>query len=224
MEINQTIEDYLRSIYRVEIRDGKASNAALARELNISSAAITDMVRRLADGGLLEYAPYQGATLTRSGHEVAIDVTRRHRLWEVFLIRHLGYEWDQVHELADQLEHIRSDSLIDRLDAFLGHPAYDPHGDPIPSKDGVVAKRALVKLLAMKPGERGIVARVSDEYPELLRYASSLGLAINSRVCVVERIEFDGSIRILTDSGAGAVVSEKLADSVFVELDGERQQ
>jgi DtxR family Mn-dependent transcriptional regulator len=214
--INHTVEDYLRSIYRVETRDGKATNAMLARELNISSAAVTDMVRRLAEQGLLKYAKYQGAKLTSSGRTIAVEVTRRHRLWEVFLIKHLGYEWDEVHDLADKLEHIRSEKLTDRLDDFLGNPTHDPHGDPIPDKQGVIPKRTLVALAELEPGQSGTVGRVSDEYPELLRYASSLGLAIDAHVTVLEKIEFDCSTRIATEGGE-SVVSEKLSNSVFVE-------
>lgn len=216
IEVNQTIEDYLRAIYRVEEREGKVPNAALARELGVSAAAVTEMVRKLADSGLLRYKKYQGAALTPEGRTAALATTRRHRLWEVFLIAHLNFEWDQVHALADQLEHITSDELIDRLDAFLGNPTHDPHGDPIPTKDGRIPKRDLVPIAAMEPGGSGTVARVSDEYPELLRYAASLGLAIHTQITVLERIAFDGSVR-LSAGGRESVISEKLAESVFVE-------
>lgn len=215
-EINQTIEDYLRATYRVEEREGKVSNAALARELGVSGAAVTEMVRKLADAGLLRYKKYQGASLTRDGRKAAIETTRRHRLWEVFLIEHLDFEWDQVHALADQLEHINSTELVDRLDDFLGNPSHDPHGDPIPTKEGLIPERNLVSIAAMEPGEAGVVQRVSDEYPELLRYAASLGLAIRTRIKVLERIAFDGSVRLEADNRE-SVISEKLAESVFVE-------
>ena len=215
-DINHTVEDYLRSIYRVQERDGRASTTALARELEISSAAVTEMVRRLADLGLLEYQRYQGAVLTPLGMEHAVTVTRRHRLWEVFLIERLGFGWDQVHEIADALEHVASEDLVDRLDEYLGHPTHDPHGDPIPTREGVVPRRALVALAELDVGECGTVERVSDEFPELLRYASSLGLSIKASVRVLERIAFDGSIRVATNE-VPAVISSKLASSVFVE-------
>ena len=215
IEVNQTVEDYLRSLYRVVEREGKASNAALAKELNITSSAVTEMARRLADGGFLTYQKYQDLKLTRSGTRVALNITRRHRLWEVFLIRHLGFGWDEVHELADQLEHIGSEELIDRLDAFLGHPTHDPHGDPIPNKKGEMITQPLVPLAQLGPGASGTVARVSDEFPELLRYASSLGLAIQAEVTVTERIAFDGSVRLIAN-GQESVVSDKLAHSVFI--------
>jgi len=222
IEVNQTVEDYLRSMYRLESRDGKASNAALAKELAISSSAVTEMARRLADGGLLSYQKYQGLKLTKSGREVAVTITRRHRLWEVFLIQHLGFEWDEVHELADKLEHIGSEELVDRLEKFLGFPTHDPHGDPIPNKKGEIPNRPLVPLAQLEPGDTGVVARVSDEFPELLRYASSLGLSIAAEVRVVEKIAFDSSVRI-SANGRDAVVSEKLANSVFLQLPEKRR-
>jgi DtxR family Mn-dependent transcriptional regulator len=216
LDINHTVEDYLRSIYRVQERDGRASTTALARELVISSAAVTEMVRRLADLGLIEYQRYQGATLTPLGMEHAVRVTRRHRLWEVFLINRLGFGWDEVHEIADALEHVASDVLVDRLDAYLGCPTHDPHGDPIPTREGVMPRRALVPISELSPGEGGTVERVSDEFPELLRYASSVGLSIKARIRVLERIAFDGSVRLEADS-VTSVISQKLANSVFVE-------
>jgi len=222
IEVNQTIEDYLRSMYRLEARDGKTSNTALAKELDISSSAVTEMARRLAEGGLLSYQKYQGLKLTKAGRDVAVSVTRRHRLWEVFLIQHLGFEWDEVHELADQLEHIGSEELVDRLEKFLGYPTHDPHGDPIPNKKGEIPTRPLVPLAQLGPGDTGVVARVSDEFPELLRYASSLGLSIAAEVRVVERIAFDSSVRLVAN-GREAVVSEKLANSVFLQLPEKRR-
>lgn len=216
IEVNHTVENYLRSLYRLESRDGTTTNAALAKDLAISSSAVTEMARRLSDGGLLSYRKYQGLRLTKAGRDLAVNVTRRHRLWEVFLIQHLGFEWDQVHDLADELEHIGDEQLIDRLEQFLGHPTHDPHGDPIPNKKGEIPVRPLVALALLEPGKRGTVARVSDEYPELLRYASSLGLSIGVEVTIVERIAFDGSLRLLAD-GRESVVSDKLANSVYVE-------
>lgn len=222
-EVNATVEDYLRSLYRLESRNGKASNAELAKDLNVSAAAVTDMVRRLADQGLLEYRRYHGPKLTKAGFEIATGITRRHRLWEVFLIKYLGFAWDQVHALADELEHISSVDLVDRLDQFLGFPTHDPHGDPIPTKEGVVPKSSLVAIDDLEPGESGVIERVSDEFPELLRYASSLGLSIKTPVDVIERISFDGSVRLVAN-GREAVISEKLAQSVFVDRIGGKER
>ncbi|MEP7217752.1 MAG: metal-dependent transcriptional regulator [Bacteroidota bacterium] len=209
------MEDYLRSLYRLEARDGEASNAALAKELNITSSAVTEMARRLAEGGFLSYQKYHGLKLTKEGRDVAVRITRRHRLWEVFLIRDLGFSWDEVHDLADQFEHIGTDDLIDRLEAFLGHPTHDPHGDPIPDRDGRILDRPLIPLSQLEAGETGTVERVSDEFPELLRYASSLGLAIKAEVKVIEKIAFDASVRMVAN-GRESMVSEKLANSVFI--------
>lgn len=215
-DINQTVEDYLRSVFRLESRDGKASNTALAKELNITAAAVTDMLRRLSEHGLLTYAKYQGSVLTPEGRAIATNITRRHRLWEVFLITHLGFRWDEVHDLADQLEHITSTELVDRLEEFLGFPKYDPHGDPIPSREGIIPMIQLMPLSQLEIREKGIVSRVSDDHPELLRYASSVGLSIGAQIEVTEKIDFDSSVRIVT-GGREAVISAKLADSVFIE-------
>lgn len=215
IEVNHTVEDYLRSVYRLEVRDNRVSNAALARELGISSAAVTEMLRRLSEQGLVDYRKYQETRLTDAGRTIAMSITRRHRLWEVFLIENLGFAWDEVHEIADELEHVSSDSLIERLDSFLGHPTHDPHGDPIPNADGSMPKFSLLPLSELQPGEEGIVERVSDEFPELLRYAASLGLSIRTRVTVLERVAFDSSTRLLAN-GRESMVSEKLAQSVFV--------
>ncbi len=217
MNINPTTEDYLRSLYKLENRDLKATNAALAKELNVTSAAVTDMLRKLDELGLVSYQKYKGVTLTKSGLAIATRITRRHRLWEVFLIQHLRFAWDEVHDLADQLEHIRSDELTDRLDEFLGHPQHDPHGDPIPTRDGVVSVRTLTPIGQLQPGEEGTVQRVSDEFPELLRYAVMVGLSLGSHIKAIERIQFDGSVRLTAD-GRESVISAKLAESVFVQL------
>ncbi len=219
-ELNNTTEDYLRAIFRLEERDGVATTAELSRELGISAPAASEMVRKMASQKLVQYRKYRGATLTKRGREEALMITRRHRLWEVFLIRHLGFAWDQVHDHADRLEHVGAPELIDRLDEFLGHPSHDPHGDPIPAADGSMPVRHLVTIGEMGVDAEGTIRRVSDEFPELLRYAASLGLHIGSEVRVIERITFDGSVRLLTD-GREVVVSEKLAASVSVEPMGE---
>jgi DtxR family Mn-dependent transcriptional regulator len=146
----------------------------------------------------------------------AVDLTRRHRLWEVFLIERLGFEWDEVHAIADELEHVGSGDMIDRLEAYLGNPTHDPHGDVIPRRDGTVRRRSLVAVSALSAGEGGVIARVQDEIPELLRYASTLGLEIGTKLAVLERIEFDGSVRVAAGRGE-AVISGKLAESIWLE-------
>lgn len=216
IEINQTVEDYLRSLYRIQQREGKVLNLTLARDLGITPSAVTEMARKLGTAGLVRYRRYEGLTLTEQGMRMALGITRRHRLWEVFLIDHLGFSWDEVHELADHLEHIGSSQLVDRLERFLGYPTHDPHGDPIPTRDGKIVDEKLIPLVDMEPGEAGKVRRVNDEVPELLRYASSLGLGIGADVVVLERIAFDSSLRVDTD-GKESVVSEKLANRVFIE-------
>lgn len=215
---NTTTEDYLRAVYRLEERDGVATTAELASELAISAPAASEMIRKLSDQKLVRYRKYKGATLTKQGRDEALMITRRHRLWEVFLIDHLDFAWDQVHDYADRLEHVRSAQLTDRLDKFLGYPSHDPHGDPIPGPDGSIVERDLVSIEGMATGSTGTVRRVSDEYPELLRYAASLGLRIGASVKILDRITFDNSVRLTTDN-AEVVISHKLATSISIELD-----
>ena len=215
-ELNTTTEDYLRAVYRLEERDGVATTAELASELAISAPAASEMIRKLSDQKLLSYRKYKGAKLTKRGREEALMITRRHRLWEVFLIEYLDFAWDQVHDHADRLEHVRSAQLTDRLEKFLGYPSHDPHGDPIPGPDGSIVERDLVTIDELLPEESGIVRRVSDEFPELLRYAASLGLRIGTSITVLDRIEFDNSVRLQAADSA-VVISDKLASSISIE-------
>ena len=215
--INATTEDYLRALFRIETFAGRVSTTDLAREAGVSAPAASEMLAKMADAGLVEHVKYKGATLSEAGRRHAILVTRRHRLWEVFLIEHLGFAWDEVHEHAHHLERIGSSALVDRLDAFLGHPTHDPHGDPIPGPDGSFPETSLLRLADLPVGTRGIVRRVSDASPEILRYASSLGLLIGEELRVLEHVSFDNGLRIQLGDNA-IIVSEKLAAQISMEL------
>jgi len=215
MIFNKTIEDYLRAVYRVRERDGEVANLALARELGVTPAAASEMARRLAEADLLRVERYRGVELTAAGERAAVAITRRHRLWEVFLIHTLGFAWDEVHNLADELEHIGDERLVDRLEVFLGVPEHDPHGDPIPRRGEKMPPRSDRAVADIAPGEWATVARVSDEHADLLRYAASLGLRPGAQIAILEQIAFDGSVRLRTEQGE-AVVSAAVARSVFV--------
>lgn len=216
-DLNVTSEDYLRAFYRLEEVEGRVSTTDLARELDVSAPAVSEMITKMAETGLVDHVKYKGARLSDEGRHLALMVTRRHRLWEVFLIEHLGFAWDEVHEHAHHLEHIGSAELVDRLDDFLGRPSHDPHGDPIPGRDGSLPSDDLHRLSTVRSGSTCIVRRVSDEHPEVLRYAASLGLSIGATLRISERIEFDGSLRLLVD-GHERVVGEKLGGHIWVEL------
>ncbi len=174
------------------------------------------MVKRLAEDGSVVYIPYKGVELTKKGRKKAVRIIRRHRLWELFLVRVLKYRWDEIHEEAERLEHITSDKLEQRLDELLGHPKIDPHGDAIPTTDGVVHGEDALSLTDVIAGSRVIVRRVSDEDPEILKYAARLGITLNKRLTVMEKVVFDGSLRV-DIGGKERFVSSRLAQTIFVE-------
>lgn len=179
-----TVENYLKAALQIAIRDDVdwISTGQLAIALQVSPGTVTSMLKTLADSGLAEYRPYEGAKLTREGRSLALRMLRRHRLLELFLVRTLDLSWDQVHEEAENMEHAVSDMLIDRIDEFLGHPAADPHGDPIPAADGKMRTDGseCIPLSSVEPGSDVSVARVTNQDPEFLRFLADSGLMIGS--------------------------------------------
>lgn len=202
------VDDYIKAIYAVYERgEGPASTTALAKRLGVGASSVSGMLRKLTDQGLVEHRPYGGVRLTDDGTRAALDVLRRHRLLETYLVRELGYGWDEVHDEAEVLEHAVSDRMIDRIDAKLGFPERDPHGDPIPSADGSVPTPPARQLSDYQDGESGRVARISDADPAMLRYFDSVGIALDTDITVIERRDFAGtvSIRLGTDPATGNV-------------------
>lgn len=214
-------ENYLKAIFKISEKEGKsASTNAIASEMQTTAASVTDMLRRLAEKNLIDYAKYRGVQLTEEGGRVATALIRKHRLWEVFLMEKLGFAWDEVHELAEQLEHVQGNTLVERLDVFLGHPRFDPHGDPIPDAQGRWAFRPQVLLSQMKPGDAGTVTGVNDHSAAFLQYLDQLGIALGVRLELLERIPFDQSVRIRTPEGAERTLSEKVGQNLFLVLEG----
>jgi DtxR family Mn-dependent transcriptional regulator len=214
---NQSTEDYLKGIYQLRRRTGAAvSTSDLARHLKIGDGSVTDMLKRLSSKKLLHYVPYKGVTLTEEGTKLAMKTIRRHRLWEMFLVRHLGYSWDEVHEEAERLEHVTSVELEKRLDRALGSPSADPHGDPIPTPEGELTEFLHKSLAECREGGRYRIARVSDESPEALQYLRKLGLTLNKRITVRQLIRFDGSVTVEWNKRE-LVLSAVLARNIFVE-------
>ncbi len=209
-------ENYLKNICKLQETEGRVSTSLLSEKLGISAASVTEMIKRLADDGLLKYTPYRGVELTEKGRKRALRIIRRHRLWELFLVEVLKYGWDEIDEEAERLEHITSEKLEQRLDAALGHPRIDPHGHEIPTAEGNLEGQNHLQLSAVEPGKTVTVARVSDEKPEILQYATKLGIALRKKIEVKERIDFDGSIIVQID-GKEQYISSKLAGSIFVE-------
>ncbi len=173
---SRAVEDYLKAVYKLQQLASSVSTTALAEELGRSAASVTNMVKGLAERGLLEHVPYHGVRLTPSGELSALRIIRRHRVLELYLIEKLDYTWDNVHDEAERLEHAASDRLIDRMARALGEPSFDPHGSPIPTREGEMAERAVTPLTEAPAGTRAVVREVSDESPESLRRLAALGL------------------------------------------------
>jgi DtxR family Mn-dependent transcriptional regulator len=214
------VEDYLKAIYDLERGAGPATTNEIALRLAISPASVSGMMRRLADLGLITHEPYRGVRLTEEGRRAALRTLRRHRILECYLTEVLGYSWDRVHDEAEQLEHAASEELVERMAAALGEPAHDPHGAPIPSRDGTVKEWTLRTLADASAGERVRVRQVMDKDAARLRYLAELGIRPGASVSVVDRAPFDGPITLLV-GGAGAEVTRAvgpaLAAQVFVE-------
>jgi len=209
-------ENYLKAIFKIEERETKAASTnAVAAAMQTTAASVTDMLKRLADKELIIYEKYRGVQLTPAGSQVATTLIRKHRLWEVFLVNKLGFAWDEVHEMAEQLEHVQSDSLVARLDAFLDHPQFDPHGDPIPDAEGRWSYRAQRLMADLQPGARGAISGVEDHSAVFLQYLDQLGLSLGTEIELLERMDYDQSVRIRLQ-GREQVLSEKVSRNLYV--------
>lgn len=215
--LSPTEENYLKAIYKVSERDGKAANTnAIAIEMNTTAASVTDMLQRLSGKHLLFYEKYRGVTLTEEGSRLATHLIRKHRLWEVFLVDKLQFTWDEVHEMAEQLEHIQSRELVDRLDKYLGFPSFDPHGDPIPDANGQFAIREQVELAGLVAGDSGVIVGVQDHAPSFLQYLDKMELVLGAEIKVLEIIEYDESKKVLLNGQKEIVLSQKVCKNLFI--------
>jgi DtxR family Mn-dependent transcriptional regulator len=213
---NQSTEDYVKGIYTLKKEGKSVATSALAKHLSIGDGSVTDMLKRLSGKNLIHYTPYQGVVLTESGERLAMKMMRRHRLWEMFLVKFLSYSWHEVHDEAERLEHVTSDELERRLDELLGFPTHDPHGDPIPSADGAMPALNHICLDECSPGGMQTIVRVSDESPELLRYLIEIGIELKKKIRILRRIEFDGSV-IVRIGTREVTLSPQIARTIFVE-------
>lgn len=213
-----TEENYLKAIYHLSEGNHKAvSTNQIAEMTNTKAASVTDMLKKLAEKNLINYVKYQGVTLNESGIRAAVNIIRKHRLWEVFLVDKLGFKWDEVHDIAEELEHINSELLVNRLDDFLGNPATDPHGDPIPDRSGTIHHKKLVKISEMKQNDSGTISGVSEHSSVFLKLLEKLGLTLGTRITVTELIEFDGSIMLSVQSKE-QTISREVAKNILVIL------
>jgi len=209
------IEDYLKTVYLLREREGTATTTGIASVLKVTPASVTGMIKKLAELKLVRHMPYQSVELTKSGEKIALEMVRHHRLLELFLFEALGYAWDEVHAEADALEHVISEEFEERIAARLGNPTVDPHGDPIPTKDGTIAVVKERALLTMQAGESAQITHINDTSSEMLRYAASLGLTPTTRLTLIKVEPFGGSLRIQVGKAEHAIGRE-LAAQIFV--------
>ena len=216
---SQTEENYLKAVYKLAEAEpdmAGVSTNRIAAALATRAASVTDMLRRLADKGLLDYEKYRGVQLTPEGRRLALLTIRKHRLWEVFLVQHMGFSWDEVHDVAEELEHVQSPLLMRRLDAFLGHPALDPHGDPIPTEDGAVRRPATRLLADLQAGEHGMLAAVRNTSAPFLQYLDKVGLQLGASVEVLDKVIFDNSLEIKINAAHIALISAEVSRNLLV--------
>jgi DtxR family Mn-dependent transcriptional regulator len=210
-------ENYLKIIYRLAlVGTEKISLTSIAEALNNNPASVVDMLKKLVDKKLIQYEKTKGVKLTDKGKKIALLVIRKHRLWEVFLLEKLGYSWDEVHDIAEQLEHIQDPLLADKLDKFLGFPQYDPHGDPIPKANGEIAVVYKTTLAEIANGKLCQVVGVKDTNASFLQYLKKLEIGIGTKINVIEKIPFDHSMVIMIGKNAKATVSKAFAENLLV--------
>ncbi len=215
--LSQAEENYLKCIFTLSEKTEKLVNTnSIARALDTSAASVTDMLKRLSKREYIEYRPYKGVKLSEQGDVIARKLIRKHRLWEFFLCEKLGFSWDEVHDIAEQLEHIQSDDLVERLADFLDHPKFDPHGDPIPDKEGRFSVRKQIALVDLPVGKKGIIIGVREHSNDFLKYLNQHRLTIGVTIKVLEYFEYDQSLKIRLGSGTETVISQKVANNIFV--------
>ncbi|MDB4089180.1 metal-dependent transcriptional regulator [Flavobacteriales bacterium] len=218
MSYTKTEENYLKAIFSLYSKENKeVSTNMIAEKLETKPSSVTDMVKKLANKNLVKYEKYKGATLTKKGNNIALNVIRNHRIWEVFLVEKLGYKWDEVHDMAEQLEHIKSDELIDRMDVFLDNPKFDPHGDPIPDKSGKITERKKAVLLGeLDIKEKGIIVGVKNTSNDFLQYLEEKTLTLGMEIMVTKEFEFDKSRNLIVNKKE-ITISKEVCNNIIIE-------
>jgi DtxR family Mn-dependent transcriptional regulator len=214
MALSQAVEDYLKTIYKLEQNDA-ASTKNIAEALHVSAASVTNMIKRLAKMGFVEYTSYRGVNLTDAGLNIALEIIRHHRLLELYLNKVMGYSWDEVHDEAEQLEHHISEQFEDRIAELLDDPTHDPHGDPIPRKNGQMPEYAVERLVEMDEGQTYVIGRVRNQDPEVLRYLEELGLIPGVKITIQEKAPFNGPITLVIEKNE-QVIGYEVASMIFV--------
>ena len=210
-------ENYLKAIYHLSEggKKGVATND-VSHAMRTKPASVTDMMQKLGEKGVIDYRKYYGVHLTAEGKKLALQTIRKQRIWEVFLVEKLKFSWDEVHEVADELEHVRSQILVQRLDEYLGYPKFDPHGDPIPDEFGEVKARPRFALSDLEIGASGQIVAVKDSSAAFLKYLDKVGAYIGARIKVLDKVEFDGSVEILVDGKKSIFMSKDVAMNILI--------
>ena len=211
-------ENYIKSIWHLQQTDSNVTTNELAAELQTKPASVTDMLKRLKEKKLLNYEPYYGVKLNAEGKKLALNIIRKHRLWEFFLVEKLKFNWDEVHAIAEELEHVSSPELVKRLDDFLGNPRFDPHGDPIPDGSGKMENINQVSLHQLKENTSAIVTGVGDQSSSLLDVLSKKNISIGTKLEIKQRYPFDNSVEIKIRNQPLITISEQLAKKIFVKF------
>lgn len=216
MKLSQSEENYIKSIYNLQSKTEKVNTNSLAAFLDTSAASITDMLKKLKSKNLLEYKKYYGFRLNSAGNKQALKIIRRHRLWEFFLVSKLDMEWEKVHDIAEELEHVSSTELIEKLDHFLGNPKIDPHGDPIPDEKGVMPVLQQIALKDLSIKKNAVVSSVSNQSPQMMEMLNHYGLKIGSPIKVLKSFVFDGSLQVKIAKQPECIISGLAAQNIFV--------
>jgi len=215
--ITHTEENYLKAIYKISEKDKKAvSTNAISGKIKTSAASVTDMIKRLSTKGLVNYEKYKGVTLTDIGNKHATNLIRKHRLWEVFLVEKLKFDWQEVHDIAEEMEHIQSPELVNRLDDYLSNPKFDPHGDPIPNAEGRYTLRNQIALSDFSVGEAGTLIGVKVHDRPFLEHLNSLNIKLGSEISLIEKNIYDGAVTILLDSKDQKMLSNKVCINLLL--------
>ena len=213
--VSAAVEDYVKAIYKLQAEEGAVSTTRLAKKIGASPAAATKMIKQLSENHLIDYTPYYGVRLTTSGEKIALEIIRHHRLLELYLHQALGYSWDEVDAEAEKLEHHISEEFEDRIDKMLNYPTLDPHGDPIPTRDGRIEAHRGSSLAEANPGEHVVILRVKDSNPEALRLLARLGLILNAEIEVLDAQPMNGPLTVRVGT-ATQTMGRELAAHVFV--------
>ncbi len=213
---SEQIENYIKNIYKLSSNEGKVTTSSLSEKLQISPASVSEMIKKLAEERTLTHTPYKGVELTEEGKKLALRIIRKHRLWEMFLVEVLHFRWDEIDDEAERFEHIMSDTMEEKIDHVLGHPNIDPHGDPIPTRDGEIHCTMSYPMIESHPGMRVRVLRVSDSNSDLLKYVSSIGITLNKQIRIKQKMSFDNSLLVVINKKE-INISSTIAENIFVE-------